>query len=43
VLLRVLYTALYIANQDIANQATLRSFVWSLALIVVIWLFVLGV
>jgi uncharacterized MAPEG superfamily protein len=38
VLLRVIYTALYIAD-----QATLRSVVWSLGLIVVIWLFVLGV
>jgi uncharacterized MAPEG superfamily protein len=38
VLLRVLYTALYIAD-----RATLRSVVWSLGLVVVIWLFVLGV
>jgi uncharacterized MAPEG superfamily protein len=38
VLLRMLYTALYVAN-----QATLRSIVWSLGLIVVIWPFVLGV
>ena len=38
VLLRVIYTALYIAD-----QAFLRSIVWSLGLIAVIWLFVLGV
>jgi len=38
VLLRVIYTALYVAD-----QATLRSIVWSLGLIAVIWLFVLGV
>ena len=38
VLLRVIYTALYIAD-----QAILRSIVWSLGLIAVIWLFVLGV
>jgi uncharacterized MAPEG superfamily protein len=38
VLLRVIYTALYVAD-----QATLRSIVWSLGLIVVLWLFVLGV
>jgi len=38
VLLRLIYTALYIAD-----QATLRSIVWSLGLIAVIWLFVLGV
>jgi uncharacterized MAPEG superfamily protein len=38
VLLRVIYTALYIAD-----QAILRSLVWSLGLIAVIWLFVLGV
>jgi uncharacterized MAPEG superfamily protein len=38
VLLRVIYTALYIAD-----QATLRSIVWSLGLITVLWLFVLGV
>jgi uncharacterized MAPEG superfamily protein len=37
VLLRVIYTALYIAD-----QAILRSIVWSLGLIAVIWLFVLG-
>jgi uncharacterized MAPEG superfamily protein len=36
VLLRVIYTALYLAD-----QATLRSVVWSLGLITVIWLFVL--
>src|SRR3954468_17220864 len=38
VLLRVIYTALYIAD-----QAILRSIFWSLGLIAVIWLFVLGV
>ena len=38
VLLRVIYTALYLAD-----QATLRSVVWSLGLITIIWLFVLGV
>ena len=38
VLLRVIYTGLYIAD-----QAILRSIVWSLGLIVVLWLFVLGV
>jgi uncharacterized MAPEG superfamily protein len=38
VLLRVIYTALYVAD-----QAILRSVVWSLGLIAVIWLFVLGV
>src|SRR4029077_804868 len=34
VLLRVIYTALYVAD-----QATLRSVVWSLGLIAVLWLF----
>lgn len=38
VLLRLIYTALYLAD-----LATLRSIVWSLGLAVVIWLFVLGV
>jgi uncharacterized MAPEG superfamily protein len=38
VLLRVIYTALYLAD-----QATLRSVFWFLGLIVVVWLFVLGV
>ena len=38
VLLRVIYTALYVAD-----QATLRSVAWSLGLIAVLWLFVLGV
>jgi uncharacterized MAPEG superfamily protein len=38
VVLRVIYTALYIAN-----QATPRTVVWSLGLLVVIWLFLLGV
>jgi uncharacterized MAPEG superfamily protein len=38
VLLRVIYTALYVAD-----QATLRSIVWSLGLITVLWLFVLGI
>jgi uncharacterized MAPEG superfamily protein len=38
VLLRVIYTALYIMD-----QAILRSIVWALGLIAVIWLFVLGV
>jgi uncharacterized MAPEG superfamily protein len=37
VLLRVIYTALYIAD-----QATLRSIAWALGFVVVIWLFVLG-
>jgi len=37
VFLRLVYTALYIAD-----LATLRSLVWSLAMISVIWLFVLG-
>jgi uncharacterized MAPEG superfamily protein len=38
VLLRVIYTVLYVAD-----QAILRSIVWSLGLIAVVWLFVLGV
>jgi uncharacterized MAPEG superfamily protein len=38
VVLRVVYTALYIGD-----KATLRSIVWSLAMISIIWLFVLGV
>ena len=38
VLSRVIYTALYIAD-----QAILRSTVWSVGMIAVIWLFVLGV
>lgn len=38
VLLRVIYTALYVAD-----QATLRSIAWSLGLITMLWLFVLGV
>jgi len=38
VLLRVIYTLLYIAD-----RATLRSIVWALGLIVVLWLYVLGV
>jgi len=38
VLLRVIYTAFYVAD-----QATLRSVVWSLGFIAVLWLFVLGV
>jgi uncharacterized MAPEG superfamily protein len=38
VLLRLIYTALYLAD-----LATLRSIVWSLGLLAVIWLFVLGV
>jgi len=38
VLLRVIYTALYIAD-----RATLRSIVWSLGLIAVLWIFMLGV
>jgi uncharacterized MAPEG superfamily protein len=38
VLLRVIYTALYVTD-----QAILRSIVWSLGLIAVVWLFVLGV
>ena len=37
VLLRVIYTALYLAD-----QAVLRSIVWSLGFIAIIWLFVLG-
>jgi uncharacterized MAPEG superfamily protein len=37
VLLRVVYTALYIGD-----KAALRSIVWLLAMISVIWLFVLG-
>ena len=37
-LLRVIYTALYVAD-----QAALRLIVWSLGLIVILWLFVLGV
>jgi uncharacterized MAPEG superfamily protein len=37
VVLRIVYTALYLAN-----LATLRSIVWSLGLIVTIWIFVLG-
>src|SRR3954469_26017118 len=37
VLLRVIYTALYLAD-----QATLRSVFWFLGLIAVVWLFVLG-
>jgi uncharacterized MAPEG superfamily protein len=37
VLLRVIYTALYIAD-----QATLRSVAWAFGFVVVIWLFVLG-
>jgi len=37
VLLRLIYTALYLAD-----QATLRSIVWSLGLVVAIWLFILG-
>src|SRR5947209_18683285 len=36
-LLRIIYTALYVAD-----CATLRSIVWSLGLIAVVWLFVLG-
>ena len=38
VLLRVIYTVLYVAD-----HATLRSIVWSLGIITVLWLFVLGV
>src|SRR3954452_1349886 len=38
VLLRVIYTALYVAD-----QATLRSVFWFLGFIAVVWLFVLGV
>jgi len=38
VLLRLIYTALYLAD-----QATLRSIVWSLGLLTVISLFVLGI
>jgi len=38
VFLRVIYTALYLAG-----QAALRSIVWFLGLLAVIWLFVLGV
>jgi len=38
VLMRVIYTALYIAD-----QATLRTVAWSLGIVAVIWLFVLGV
>ncbi len=38
VVLRVVYTALYVAD-----QATLRSIVWSLGFVAVLWLFVLGV
>src|SRR6266581_6101467 len=38
VLFRAIYTALYVAD-----QATLRSIAWSLGLIAVLWLFVLGV
>jgi uncharacterized MAPEG superfamily protein len=38
VLLRVIYTALYLAD-----QATLRSVFWFLGLVAVVWLFVLGV
>jgi uncharacterized MAPEG superfamily protein len=38
VLLRVIYTALYVADKP-----TLRSIVWALGLIAVLWLFVLGV
>jgi uncharacterized MAPEG superfamily protein len=38
VVLRLIYTALYLAD-----QATLRSIVWSLGIVAVIWLFVLGV
>jgi uncharacterized MAPEG superfamily protein len=38
VLLRVIYTVLYVAD-----KATLRTIIWSLGLITVIWLFVLGV
>jgi uncharacterized MAPEG superfamily protein len=38
VFLRLIYTVLYLAD-----QAALRSTVWSLGLLAVIWLFVLGV
>ena len=38
VALRIVYTALYLAN-----LATLRSIVWGLGLVVAIWIFVLGV
>ena len=38
VALRIVYTALYLAN-----LATLRSIVWGLGLVVTIWIFVLGV
>ena len=38
VLLRLIYTVLYVAD-----QATLRSIVWLLGLTAVLWLFVLGV
>jgi uncharacterized MAPEG superfamily protein len=38
VFLRLIYTASYLAD-----QATLRSIVWFLGLVVVIWLFVLGI
>ena len=38
VLLRLIYTVLYLAD-----QATLRSIVWLLGLLTVIWLFVLGI
>jgi uncharacterized MAPEG superfamily protein len=38
VLLRLIYTALYLAD-----QAALRSIVWSLGILTVIWLFVLGI
>src|ERR1700733_13294269 len=38
VLLRLIYTALYLAD-----QAALRSIVWSLGMLAVIWLFVLGI
>ena len=37
VALRLVYTGLYIAD-----QATLRSIVWALGFVAVIWLFVLG-
>jgi uncharacterized MAPEG superfamily protein len=38
VLLRLIYTALYLAD-----QAALRSIVWALGLLAVVWLFLLGV
>jgi uncharacterized MAPEG superfamily protein len=38
VLLRLIYTVLYLAD-----QAALRSIVWSLGILTVIWLFVLGI